>query len=72
MWLVIRVISILLGIAFCVLAYLIVLWVLAMLGLHVPPDILKVIFVIFALMVALWALTGRMDNTFNWPQQPPH
>lgn len=60
----IRVISILLVIAFVVLAYYVAVWVLNMLGIHIPDHIMKVIFVIVALMAALYALTGRMDNLF--------
>ncbi len=61
----IRVVSILLAIAFVVLAYYVVIWVLGMLGISVPDQILKVVFVIIALMAILAALTGRMDNIFG-------
>lgn len=57
-----RVLNVLLGIAFVVLAYYIVIWVLGMLGIQVPPDILKVCFVILALMAVIGAFSGRFDN----------
>lgn len=66
--LLIRVLSILLAIAFVVLIYFVTIWVLGMLGIHVPKDILTVIFVIIGLMAAIGALTGRFDNFYNWPQ----
>ena len=33
-----------------------------LLGIHVPDQVLKVIFVIIALMAAIAALSGRLDN----------
>lgn len=67
MSLLIRVLYILLAIAFVVLIYFVVIWVLGMLGIHVPDQILKVIFVIIGLLAAIYALTGRMDNLFSPP-----
>jgi hypothetical protein len=61
----VRVLMILLAIAFVVLAYLVVVWVLGLLGIHIPPNILTVVFVIIGLMAAIWALTGRLDTWFN-------
>lgn len=63
--LLIRVLYILLAIAFVVLIYFVVVWVLGMLGIHVPDQILKVVFVIIGLMAAIYALTGRMDTLFH-------
>jgi len=60
----IRVIMILLAIAVVVLCYYVVLYVLGMLGIHIPNNILQVIFVIIALLLVLWAITGRLDNWF--------
>jgi hypothetical protein len=57
-----RVCSILLYLAFVVLAYLVILWVLGMLGISIPENILKVVFVIIALMAIIGALSGRWDN----------
>ena len=58
----VRVLYVLLGIAFVVLAYYVVIWVLAMLGIQVPDNILKVVFVILGLLAVIGALTGRFDN----------
>ncbi len=69
MGLVIRVLSILLAIAFVVLIYYVTVWVLAMLGIHIPAQILTVIFVIIGLMAAIAALSGHLDNW--WPPPPP-
>lgn len=58
----IRVLYVLLAVAFVVLAYLITLWVLGLLGLPVPVDILKVVFVILGLIAVIGALTGKLDH----------
>lgn len=58
----IRVLHVLLALAFVVLAYLVVIWVLGMLGLGVPIEILKVVFVILGLLAVIGALQGRFDN----------
>lgn len=63
-----RVLSILLAIAFVVLIYFVTVWVLGMLGIHIPQNILTVIFVIIGLMMAIMALSGKLDNLTNWPQ----
>ena len=68
MSLVIRVLSILLGIAFVVLLYYVTVWVLGLLGIHLPQNILTVIFVIIGLMMAIGILSGRFDNF--WPRGP--
>jgi hypothetical protein len=62
----IRILSILLAIAFVVLAYYVVIYVLGLLGIHIPQNILTVVFVIIALLAAIAALTGRFDNIANW------
>ena len=67
MSLLVRVLSILLMIAIVVLCYFVVIWVLGMLGIHVPDQILKVCFVILALLAAIYALTGRADAWFQAP-----
>ena len=64
-----RILYILLAIAFVVLAYYVVIWVLGLLGIHVPQHILTVCFVIIGLLAAIWALTGRMDVATWFP--PP-
>jgi uncharacterized membrane protein len=58
----VRLFQVLLAVAFVVLAYLITLWVLGLLGLTIPFDILKVVFVILGLLAVLGALQGRLDN----------
>lgn len=60
--LLIRILSILLAIAFVVLAYYVTIWVLGMLGIHIPDQILKVCFVIIALITAIAVLSGRFDT----------
>lgn len=67
MGLFVRILSILLAIAFVVLAYYVVIWVLGMLGIHIPQNILTVAFVIIGLIAAIGALSGRFDNVFSWP-----
>jgi hypothetical protein len=62
MGLFVRVLYILLALAFVVLAYYVVIWVLAMLGIRVPQHILQVIFVILGLFAVIGAMTGRFDN----------
>ena len=58
----VRVLHVLLALAFVVLAYYVVIWVLGMLGISVPDNILKVVFVILGLLAVIGALTGRFDN----------
>lgn len=60
--LLIRVLRILLAIAVVILCYYVTVWVLGLLGIHLPQQILMVIFVIVGLVAAIWALTGRMDS----------
>jgi len=64
-----RILAILLGIAFVVLAYYVVIWVLGMLGVVVPHQILVVVFVIIGLMMAIAILSGRFNNV-NWWNAP--
>ena len=58
----IRILYILLAVAFVVLAYYVVIWVLGMLGILIPEHILKVVFVIIGLLAVIGALTGKFDN----------
>ena len=62
MSLLLRILHILLAIAFVVLIYYVTIWVLRMLGINVPEPILTVIFVIIGLMAAIAALSGQLDN----------
>ena len=64
--LVIRFLSILLAVAFVVLLYYATIWILSLLGIHVPQQILQVIFVIIGLMMAIGVLSGRFDNVSWW------
>jgi len=58
----IRVLQVLLAVAFVVLAYYVVIYVLGMLGIMVPDQILKVCFVILGLLAVIGALSGKFDN----------
>lgn len=57
-----RIVNVLLYLAFVVLAYYVAAWVLAALGIVIPEHILKVIFVIIALLAIIGALSGSLDN----------
>ena len=57
-----RVLQILLAIACVVLCYYVIIWVLGMLGIAVPDQILKIVMVIIGILAVLGALTGRYDN----------
>jgi len=60
-----RVLQILLIIAVVVLCYYIIVWVLGLLGVPVPHQIIVVIMVILGLSGAIAALSGRLDS-INW------
>lgn len=62
-----RICSILLYLAFVVLAYAVTIWVLGMLGISVPDHIMKIVFVIIALMAIIGALSGKWDNWWRRP-----
>jgi hypothetical protein len=66
MGLFIRVCYVLLALAFVVLAYLVTIWVLGLLGIPVPDQILKVVFVILGLIAVIGALQGKWDS--YWPK----
>jgi putative effector of murein hydrolase LrgA (UPF0299 family) len=61
-----RVLQVLLAIAIVVLCYFVIIWVLGLLGVHIPQQILNIVFVILGLMVALGVVTGRFDNVSWW------
>jgi len=61
-----RVLQILLAIAIVVLCYFVIIWVLGLLGVHIPQQILNIVFVILGLIVALGVVTGRFDNVSWW------
>lgn len=60
-----RVLQILLIVAIVVLCYYVVIWVLGLLGVAIPHQIIVVCLVILGLMGAIAVLSGRMDN-INW------
>lgn len=62
MGLLIRALYVLAAIAVVVLVYLVTVWVLGMLGVPIPMQILKVLFVIIGILFVIAALTGRFDN----------
>jgi uncharacterized membrane protein len=64
--LLIRVLSILLAVAIVVLAYYITIYVLGLLGIVLPANIVTVIFVIVGLVAAIGALRGDFDPWFRW------
>jgi hypothetical protein len=64
--LLVKMLVILVAIAFVVLTWYVTIYVLAMLGIQVPQQILNVIFIIIALVTAIAVLTGKFDNAFNW------
>lgn len=63
----IRVLYVLLALAFVVLAYYVTIWVLALLGIVLPDQILKIIFLILGLLAVIGALTGRFDTWYKVP-----
>lgn len=67
MGLFVRVLQVLLALAFVVLAYFVAVWVLSMLGIVVPEQILRVVFVILGLIALIGGLSGRFDPWFRPP-----
>jgi len=57
-----RVLQVLLAIACVVLCYYVIGWVLGMLGIAVPEQILRVIMVIIGLLAVIGAISGRYDT----------
>lgn len=62
-----RVLSIMLFIAVMVLLYYGILWFCAAMGFVIPGHILQVIAVIFVILVAIYALSGRLDSWWASP-----
>jgi hypothetical protein len=58
----VRVLYVLLAIAFVVLAYYVIVWVLGLLGISIPDQILKIIMVILGLLAVIGAITGKFDT----------
>ncbi len=60
-----RVLQILLLVAIIMLCYYVIIWVLGLLGIVIPQQILVVILVILGLSGAIAIISGRADN-INW------
>ena len=60
-----RVLGILLMIAIIMLCYWVTIWVLGLLGIVIPQQILTCVFVILCLVGALAVIGGKFDN-INW------
>ncbi len=63
----VRMLHILLAVAFVMLTYYIVIWVLGLLGIAVPQHILQVIFVIIGLLAIIGAISGQFDSFWRKP-----
>lgn len=64
----VRGLYVLLGIAFVVLLYYVTIWVLGMIGITVPDQVLKIVFVILGLLAVIGALSGSFDSF--WTPKP--
>ena len=64
----VRALHIILAIAFVVLIYKVVPWLLKLLDITVPSDIWLVIMVIIGLIAAIGALSGRWDSWWTAPK----
>jgi hypothetical protein len=62
MSLVARVLHVLLAIACVVLCYYVIVWVLGLLGVSIPDQILRIIMVILGLLAVIGAISGRFDS----------
>ena len=58
----IRVLNVLLAVACVVLCYFLIIWVLGMLGVSIPDQILRIVMVIIGLIAVIGALSGRFDG----------
>ncbi len=66
-----RVLQILLLIAIIALCYWLILWVLGLLGIAIPSQIIVCVLVILGIMGALSIISGRADNINWWGGPPP-
>ena len=57
-----RVLNVLLAIAIVFLCYYVIVWVLGMLGVSVPDQILRVIMIILGLIAVIGAISGKFDG----------
>jgi len=60
-----RVLQILLLVAIVMLCYWVIIWVLGLLGVSIPHQVLVCILVILGLTGAIAIISGRADN-INW------
>lgn len=58
----VRVLYVLLAVAFTVLCYYVIIWVLGLLGVSIPDQILKICMVIIGILAVLGAIRGSFDN----------
>ncbi len=65
-----RVLQILLLVAIIALCYWVIIWVLGLLGIAIPQQIVVCILVILGLCGAIAIISGRADN-INWWGGPP-
>jgi len=57
-----RIWSVLIAITICVIGYYVVRWVLDLLGLHPPAELITACFVLIALVSIGGAFFGKFDN----------
>ena len=62
------VLNLLLAIACVVLCYYLIGWVLGLLGVSIPDQILKIIMVILGILAALGVISGRFDTWWGPPK----
>jgi hypothetical protein len=62
----VRILYILLAVACVVLAYYGVIWFIAAMGLHVPGQIMSVLWVVFVLLGLIYIL-GAWQGKWRWP-----
>ena len=63
-----RVLQVLLAIAFVFLCYYVIVWVLNMLGVSVPDQILRIVMVIIGLLAVIGAIAGKYDTWWGPPK----
>ena len=60
-----RVLYVLLAIAITFLCYYVILWVLGLLGISIPQQILQVVMVIIGILAVIGALRGSFDSFWS-------
>jgi len=61
------IIRILIAIASCVVGYYLVIWVLGMLGISIPAQLLTACFVLIGLVALYGAISGKWDAWWGGP-----